>query len=64
MGKEYIDENGDRPLFFDNEKKAGLNGVSGKEYLVYNDSELYNPNLIKEYKSKSQLINDWNDAHK
>jgi len=50
MRKEYIDENGDRVLFLNNEKPAGLNGVGGEEYLVYNNHDLYNPNLISEFK--------------
>jgi len=47
LGESIIDEDGERPLFFDNNKKAGLHGVSGKEYLVYHDHELYSPDLIK-----------------
>ena len=45
-GNEYITPDGDRVLFFNNEKAAGLNGVSGNEYLVYNDHELFNPSII------------------
>jgi hypothetical protein len=56
MGKSAIDENpksenyGDRVLFYFNEKPAGLNGVTGKEILVYTFHELYDPNRIKEFK--------------
>lgn len=46
MGVEYLDKDGDRVLFFNNEKKAGLHGVKGNEYLVYTDHELYDPNSI------------------
>lgn len=48
MGVEPIDQEGDRVLFFDNEKPAGLNGVSGKEFLVYTDHEDYSSNAIRE----------------
>lgn len=47
MGESFIDADGERPLFFKNEKKAGLNGISGNEYLLYHDHENYSPNLIK-----------------
>lgn len=46
---EYIDEEGERALFFNNEKKAGLNGISGAEYLVYNDHEFFDINMISLY---------------
>lgn len=45
---EYINSDGDRALFFNNNKKAGLNKVSGDEYLVYNDHELFDPSSIKQ----------------
>jgi hypothetical protein len=47
MGDSFIDEDGERPLFFDNDKGAGLNGVSGKEYLVYQDHEDFSFDMIK-----------------
>lgn len=47
LGNEYITPDGERTLFFNNEKAAGLNGVSGNEYLVYNEHELFNPNMIQ-----------------
>jgi len=47
IGESFIDENGERPLFFKNEKGASLNGISGKEYLVYHDHDNYSTNLIK-----------------
>jgi len=56
MGDNAIDEDptsetyGDRVLFFFNDKKAGLHGVSGKEALVYHDHDLFNPEMIKELK--------------
>jgi len=49
LGKELIDENGDRVLFVDNEKKAGLNNISGKEYLVYTHHDEYSPSLISKF---------------
>ena len=55
LKKELIDIDGERALFLDNQKAAGLNGVSGKEYLLYNDHELYNPNLIKELGGNSKI---------
>lgn len=54
LGKSAIDEDphsetyGDRALFFFNEKPASLNGVKGKEVLVYMSHDLYDPNMIKE----------------
>lgn len=51
-GKSAIDENpksdayGDRVLFFFR-KPAGLNGVVGKEFLVYTDHDLYDSSMIK-----------------
>mgnify|MGYP007071570551 CR=1 FL=1 len=59
QGNELFDEIGDRVLFLDNEKKAGLNNISGKEYLIYNKHDLYNPNLIRESKTRSQLKAEW-----
>lgn len=47
LGKEIVDQNGERPLFIDNEKKAGLNNISGKEYLVYTYHDNYDVNQIK-----------------
>lgn len=47
MGNELIDNDGERVLFVNNEKPAGLRGVSGDEYLVYTDHDLYNPDDIK-----------------
>jgi hypothetical protein len=48
QGKELISESGDRALFVNNEKKAGLNNVSGNEYLVYNDHDAYTSDMVKE----------------
>jgi len=45
-GETFIDDDGERPLFY-NSKKAGLNGVSGNEYLVYNDHDDYSHDLVK-----------------
>lgn len=47
LGNELINSDGERSLFVNNQKAAGINGVSGNEYLVYIDHELYNPNMIK-----------------
>jgi hypothetical protein len=62
MGKSAIDENpksetyGDRVLFFFNGKPAGLNGVTGKEVLVYTLHDLYDPNMVKEMKEITSKI--------
>lgn len=56
MGKSAIDENpksktyGDRFLFFFNAKPASLNGVKGREALVYTLHDLYSSTMVKEYK--------------
>lgn len=47
LKKEYIDNDGERALFFDNKKPAGLNGIKGKEFLVYTEHELYDNSLVK-----------------
>lgn len=47
MGEELIDDNGERALFINNKKPAGLNNIIGDEYLVYTYHDLYNPNDIK-----------------
>lgn len=47
LGNEYIDVDGERVLFFANLKPAGLNGISGNEYLVYTHHEKYDPTSIK-----------------
>lgn len=39
IGYDYIDQDGERPLLFKNEKSCGLNGVCGDEYLIYHDHE-------------------------
>jgi len=58
-GIDLINQDGDRALFLNNEKPAGLNGIKGEEYLLYNDHELYNPDLIKEFKTKSEIKQLW-----
>jgi hypothetical protein len=50
MGTDIVDKDGDRVLFYLNNKPAGLNGVKGKEFLVYTFHDSYSPNLIKEYR--------------
>lgn len=56
IGYTVIDESpksetyGDRYLYYFNNKAAGLNGVNGKEYLVYNNHDFfddYNINMIE-----------------
>ena len=47
MGEELIDNDGERSLFVNNKKPAGLNDISGDEYLVYTHHDLYNSNDIK-----------------
>lgn len=54
LGQSAIDEDpesetyGDRALFYFDDKPASLNGVEGKEVLVYTMHDLYDPNMIKE----------------
>jgi hypothetical protein len=54
MGKSAIDEDpksetyGDRELFFFNGKAAALNGISGREVLVYEFHDLFDRDMIKE----------------
>lgn len=50
MGTDVMNKDGDRVLFYLNDKPAGLHGVKGKEFLVYTEHDSYNHNLIKEYK--------------
>ena len=52
MGEELIDNDGERSLFVNNKKPAGLNNISGDEYLVYTAHDLYNSNDIKLVKEK------------
>jgi len=48
MGESFINSDGERPLFFNNGKAAGLNNISGNEYLVYNYHDDYNSNLMRQ----------------
>ena len=48
QGDELINADGERVLFVDNKKKAGLHGVSGREYLVYTHHDLYDQASIGE----------------
>lgn len=48
LGTDLVDADGERPLFVCNGKPAGLNGVSGNEYLVYNGHNKYSPSLVKQ----------------
>ena len=48
QGDELINADGERVLFVDNEKKAGLHGIGGREYLVYTHHDLYDPASIGE----------------
>ena len=63
QGIELLDTEGDRVLFLDNEKPAGLNGVDGKEYLIYTEHDLYDPSSIRETFDKSQLEDIWKKAN-
>jgi hypothetical protein len=47
QGTELVDESGERALFVDNQKAAGLNDISGREYLLYQDHEDFAPNMIR-----------------
>jgi hypothetical protein len=53
LGKELIDSTGERALVVNNKKPAGLNNVSGDEYLIYTGHDDYNPSQIKLYNTKS-----------
>lgn len=55
MGSKWINENADgkTPLYFDNGPLIGRSGapkLKGREYLVYNDHDDYDPTQIKPYK--------------
>ncbi len=56
LGNEIIDSDGERALFVNNQKSAGINGVSGDEYLVYTYHELYDPNMVKLVKEQSKEL--------
>jgi hypothetical protein len=58
MGQSYINDDGERPLYYDNDGRAALNGVSGKEYLVYQDHEDYDPSKIRRHSSASYIVNN------
>jgi len=47
LGKDIINNEGERCLFFDNKKKCGLNNVAGKEFLIYTFHDLYDYKTIK-----------------
>ena len=47
MGKDYIDNNGERPLFYANNKPASIKGVKGKEFLVYEEHDDFSLYPIK-----------------
>lgn len=40
----------------DSKKKAGLHGITGKEFLVYVDHDLYDPSQVKEYQGPTKEI--------
>jgi hypothetical protein len=46
MGGSYIDDDGERPLYYLNEPRKGRNGVEGGEYLVYQDHEGWDPDAV------------------
>ena len=41
IGTEVLDENGNRYMTYVHDKKVGLNGKSGKEYMMYTDHDKY-----------------------
>jgi hypothetical protein len=47
MGKEYIDDQGERSLFYKSDRGAGILGARGEEYLVYHDHRKFSPDLIR-----------------
>ena len=59
MGSSYIDDDGERPLYYDNDGKAGLNGVEGREYLVYHDHDDYDPSKIKKVTAERARDLSW-----
>ena len=44
---DYINSDGDRSFVYATGKKAGLNNVAGKEFLLYEDHDLFSPSQIK-----------------
>lgn len=46
LGIDLIDRDGERALFVNNQKAAGINGVSGDEYLLYQDHENFSADMI------------------
>lgn len=61
-GEDIIDEDGERPLFFNNDKSAGLNGITGNEFLVYIDHEKYSLDTLTQVESRENLSDMWNEA--
>ena len=52
-GEEYLNDEGDRVLYFLSNKPAGIHGVSGDEYLVYtmhDEFEKLQTNLLQRSK--------------
>ena len=47
QGEELVNSDGERVLFVNNKKPAGLNNISGNEYLVYTKHFLYSSNDIE-----------------
>ncbi len=47
MGDSYIDEDGERPLFYKNQINRKFNNILGDEYLVYQGHELFSWDMIK-----------------
>jgi hypothetical protein len=45
--EDVLDQSGERALYYNNKKHAGLNNISGDEYLVYQDHELFDPSNVK-----------------
>lgn len=60
MGSKWLNENADgkTPLYFDNGPLIGRPGapkLKGREYLVYNDHDDYDPTQIKPYKKANHM---------
>lgn len=55
LGNEIIDDEGERSLFFLNNKPAGLNQIRGNEYLIYTHHDLYDPSQIKLWSSNVEI---------
>lgn len=41
MGSAYIDDEGERPLFFKSDRQCSFNNICGNEYLLYHNHERF-----------------------